>query len=651
MASSDYWFLYARRLKSGSDSMHAWIDDAEKIDQHLKNRQFFVGYSWSSADLAMFQFFKSIEIDISEPDLFPNIQRWYASLKDSMSKSLQNGMRNVEGPDISLLFDEKKLWFGLPGLIDGTSRRIVTRFLPDPSGFMHIGHCKAAMINYNYAKRHDGKFIVRVTDTNPSKDKMECATSILEDLSTLGILPTTASYTAGNHGLDNRIPKVSYTSDYFPKLLTLCEEFIKLGFAYCDATPIDEMRNQKLLMQESSYRSATTEENLAAWEEMKKGSVVGSTYIVRAKIDVTLDNGAMRDPAMYRVNHLEHIRTGRRYCVYPLHDFACPMVDIIEGVTHVIRSNEFHDKNEQYMWFVNHLKLLNQQSDHLQASSSTDQTSNDSSIQIIDFPKLNFASGRGDQGMPTIRGLLRRGLSLTALEDFITSQGASKNVNLVDLSKLWSMNRTILDPVCPRWTAIEIYRAATVYLSNYQGKNDLMENPCHKKNLLLGLKTIHTSSSIVIEWSDAKGTFCNEEVTLMDWGNCLFKSMCHSAKGKEFETSIDGELNLEGDFKKTKKKLTWLPSKLDLPTARLFYEKSPAPHGELTLTPRDVNFEDFTEHDSVTFVDCHVDEALVRLKKGDCIQFERKGLFICDKPYSIEDPLIHMIAIPDGSRK
>lgn len=220
---------------------------------------------------------------------------------------------------------------------------------------MHIGHAKAALLNDYFAhEKYKGTLLVRFDDTNPSKEKEEFQDSIIEDLALMGIKPD----------------KLSYTSDYFNELYEYCVQMIKDGNAYADDTDRETMAAERMKGIPSKRRDATVEENLARFEEMKRGTEEGMRWCIRAKISVDNPNKALRDPVIYRCNPTPHHRTGTTWKIYPTYDFCCPIVDSIEGVTHALRTIEYRDRNPQYQWMLDALKLRN--------------------VQIWDFSRMNF---------------------------------------------------------------------------------------------------------------------------------------------------------------------------------------------------------------------------------------------------------------------
>lgn len=420
-------------------------------------------------------------------------------------------------------------------LKNAKENEVVTRFPPEPSGYLHIGHVKAALLNYHYARIYKGKMILRFDDTNPSKEKNEFVDSIMEDLKTLKI----------------QHDQLTYTSDNFKKIEEIMERMLKEGKAYCDNTEVEEMRKQRMDGIESKCRGQTPEENLQLWEKMKKGEA--DKYCVRGKISMTIKNKCMRDPVFYRVNRTPHHRTGTQYLVYPTYDFACPIVDSIEGVTHCLRTNEYADRNEQYKWV-------------LKATGLRDVT-------IYDFSRLNFVNtclskrklqwfvdtkrveSWEDPRFPTLRGILRRGMRVETLIEFMLEQGPSKNTNLMEWDKIWAINKKIIDPIAPRFTAIAQDKIAKLVLVNGPAEVKMVSVPLNQQNANLGTKLIYRSSKLFIEHEDASTLKVDEKVTLMKWGN---------AKIIKIVTNPDGSLFLEGelmeddkDFKSTKK-INWI---------------------------------------------------------------------------------------------
>eukprot|EP00850_Spirogloea_muscicola_P005029 SM000022S07243 [mRNA] locus=s22:695485:699106:- [translate_table: standard] len=511
----------------------------------------------------------------------------------------------------------------LPGAAPGA---VVTRFPPEPSGYLHIGHAKAALLNQYFARKYGGSLIVRFDDTNPAKEKEEFVDEILADLATLGI----------------RADRVTYTSDYFPQLLELAERLIGEGKAYVDDTPLEKMREERMDGTESARRSQAVAENVGMWQEMKAGSTTGRMCCLRGKMDMTAPNKAMRDPVYYRCLLMPHHRVGDKYNVYPTYDFACPVVDSVEGVTHALRSSEYHDRNEQYYRVLKDLELRK--------------------VHVWDFSRLNFqytllskrklqwfvdngkVEGWDDPRFPTVQGLVRRGLTVEALTQFILSQGASKNLNLMEMDKLWTMNKKVIDPVCPRHTAVLVEGRVPFELVNGPEEPFVRIVPKHKKYEPAGMKATTFARRVWLEQTDAAAVAEGEEVTLMDWGNAFVRRVVRSEDGGAV-AALEGDLHIDGDVKKTKLKLTWLADVDELVPLTLVELDN------LITKKKLEDDEDFTtvlNPRTRTETAALGDGNMRNVKKGDILQLERKGYFICDAPYVRQTRPAVLIAIPDG---
>lgn len=289
----------------------------------------------------------------------------------------------------------------LPGAEIGKVR---LRFAPEPSGYLHIGHSKAALLNKYFAERYQGQIIVRFDDTNPAKESNEFVDNVLKDIDTLGI----------------KYETITYTSDCFPELMEMAEKLIREGKAYVDDTPREQMQKERMDGIESKCRNNSVEENMKLWKEMIAGSDRGLQCCVRGKLDMQDLNKSMRDPVYYRCNPIPHHRIGSKYKVYPTYDFACPYVDAKEGITHALRSSEYHDRNAQYYRIQEDMGMRK--------------------VNIYEFSRLNMVytllskrkllwfvqngkvDGWDDPRFPTVQGIVRRGLKIEALVQFIVEQ-------------------------------------------------------------------------------------------------------------------------------------------------------------------------------------------------------------------------------------
>jgi len=373
---------------------------------------------------------------------------------------------------------------------------------------------------------------------------------------------------------------------------------------------------------------------------MRAGTPEGLRWCLRAKISVDDQNKTLRDPVIYRCNIIPHHRTREKWKIYPTYDFACPIVDSLEGVTHALRTMEYRERNAQYFWMIEALGLR--------------------PVYIWDFSRLNFiytllskrklhwfvdnniVKGWDDPRFPTIRGIRRRGMTVEALKQFMLSQGPSQSLVSLEWDSIWAFNKKIIDPVAPRFWAI-LKENVPVTISGGPTGVEVKTLPLHKKNAEVGEKQTIYSSTILLEQEDAASFEDQEEITLMDWGNAFVRS---KVVGKDGEViSLAMELNLGGDFRKTKKKITWLARPTDS-------------HGLIDVTLLDYDYlitkKKLEEEDDVKdFVppvtefreEALADANVTTLKAGDIIQFERKGYYIFD---GRAEGKLEFIRIPDG---
>lgn len=492
--------------------------------------------------------------------------------------------------------------------------KVVTRFPPEPSGFLHIGHAKAAMLNDYFATSYDGKLIVRFDDTNTDKSTQGFEDAIVADLARLGITPDV----------------IEYTSDYFPRLLEMAEQFIREDKAYVDATPPDEMKEQRLKKEANTYRSQSVEENSRMWKEMVNGTEEGERCCLRAKIDMRHKNGTLRDPTMYRTKKIPHHRTGETYNVYPTYDFSCPLVDSWEGVTHALRSLEYKDREKQYQWFC---KAAGVRCAQIWEFSRLDFVRTVlSKRKLQKLVDMGAAMSWDDPRFPTIQGIRRRGMTIQGLRAFILSQGASRNNTTQEWDKIWTVNKRVIDPIAPRHVALDHKNAKVVTVMNVDA--EIRAVPKHKKNPDVGSKYVIYQSRILVEGEDAASFEVGEKVTFMDWGNMEIR-----ARGEN--GSLEAVyLPEDQDFKGTKK-VTWLADVNDLVPLKM------CRYGDILTKDRleeEDKFEDFINKDSETIEYLKGDINLRLMKKGDTIQLERRGYYICDETV----PPITLIEIPDG---
>ncbi|KAJ6453488.1 glutamate-tRNA ligase [Mycena vitilis] len=597
----------------------------DSLDDHLTYRTFLVGNEITTADWMLWGGMKG---NSRIPGLLknnnqPHLLRWFSHLESL--DCIQAALASLATAKASKARSNRTAAGFALGLVNAEDGKVVTRFPPEPSGYLHIGHAKAAMLNQYFAKMYNGRLIIRFDDTNPSKERTEFEDTILEDL----------------HLLDVHGDVVTHTSDHFQTLYDLAIKLIESGQAYTDDTEQVQMRLERGEGISSAHRNDSVEDNLKHFREMTAGTTEGLRWCLRAKISVDNPNKAMRDPVVYRCNVLPHHRTGDKWKVYPTYDFACPVVDSIEGVTHALRTNEYRDRNPQYHWMIDAVGLRK--------------------VNMWDFSRLNFiytllskrklhwfvdqglVRGWDDPRFPTVRGIRRRGLTVEALRQFMLAQGPSQAVVSLEWDSIWAMNKKIIDPVAPRHWAIVTEKMVPVTITGGPASPEVKALPKHKKNPDVGEKKTVYTSAILVEQEDAISFDDQEEITLMDWGNAIVRSKTTNAAGDI--TAIEMELHLDGDFRKTKKKITWLAQSTDAhpltPVVLLDYDYLIT---KKKLEEND-NVADFvtpvTEFREEALADANVSD----LKKDDIMQFERKGYFVFD---GLVNGNLEFIKIPDG---
>ncbi|KAA8497997.1 Bifunctional glutamate/proline--tRNA ligase [Porphyridium purpureum] len=607
------------------------------VNLHLVLRTFVLGEMFSVADVAIWAHFvqnpraaDALRLCLEERNPATRFfRRWwkYLTSLDVLKVAQQAAQSTVTGDwDEVMRLAKSAGSFDLdfPGLEPG---KVVTRFPPEPSGYLHIGHAKAALMNDFLARYYGGKLIIRFDDTNPMKEKLEYEQSILEDLGRLGVRPDV----------------MEYTSDYFETLLEFAKRFILEGKAYVDMTPVEQVREMRMKREESEFRSQSVEKNLELWDEMLSATETGQKCVLRAKIDMKNNNGAMRDPILYRfVLDPPHHRTGTKYKMYPSYDFSCPIVDSLEGVTHALRSAEYSDREEQYYWMA---KAAGLRVPHMWDFARLNfQYTVMSKRKLLWFVTQGYVEGWNDPRFPTVQGIRRRGLTVTALRAFILSQGASKASSLMEWDKIWAINKKVIDPIAPRHTAIDAANHVRAVVQNFGDAEEVVSAPKHKKNPDVGMKLVIRSKALILEKEDAASVKVGEIVTLMDWGNMRV----------EHVDEADGSLKLEflpdnADFKKTKK-FTWLsahrPNEL-VPVLLVKFDH--------LVTKAKIEEEDDIEKirnpNSRVETPALADVNVRGLQKGDIIQMERRGFFICDSvPFSdaAKERMITLFEIPDG---
>uniref|UniRef100_A0A8C6PTQ0 Bifunctional glutamate/proline--tRNA ligase n=1 Tax=Nothobranchius furzeri TaxID=105023 RepID=A0A8C6PTQ0_NOTFU len=636
----DHWLEFSARRLCDQPSLTAVLGE---LDKALSLRTFLVGHAITLADLSVWAALKDHSDWLSQGKSFPHVSRWFSFLTSQVPfSSVGNKYASKKAPVNKSSSNEKKQDVGkfveLPGAEMG---KVVVRFPPEASGYLHIGHAKAALLNQYYQVTFKGKLIMRFDDTNPEKEKEDFEKVILEDVSMLQIRPD----------------QFTYTSDHFPTIMKLAEKLLAEGKAYIDNTPPEQMKQEREQRIESKCRNNTVEQNMKMWAEMKAGTEYGQTCCMRAKMDMSSNNGCMRDPTLYRCKNTPHPRTRDTYKVYPTYDFACPIVDSLEGVTHALRTTEYHDRDDQFYWIIETLGLRKPYIWEYARLNLNNTVL--SKRKLTWFVDQGYVEGWDDPRFPTVRGVLRRGMTVEGLKQFIAAQGGSRSVVNMEWDKIWSFNKKlpvsclkVIDPVAPRYTALS--SSYVVPVSVPEASEEMKEVAKHPKNTEVGMKEVWYGPRVLVEGADAETFKEGEVVTFINWGNLIITKINKGADGKVM--SMEARLDLDNkDFKKTTK-ITWLAetdSAPLLPTICINYQ----PLISKAVITKDDDFKEYINKKSKLEEKMLGDPCLKNLKKGDIIQLQRRGFYICDQPFEPvspnsckESPCV-LIYIPDGHTK
>jgi len=366
--------------------------------------------------------------------------------------------------------------------------RVVTRFPPEPNGYLHIGHAKSICLNFGIAKDYDGKCHLRFDDTNPAKEDVEYVDSIKEDVKWLGA--------------DWR-EHLYYASDYFDRLYEFAVQLVRDGKAYVDSLSADEIREYRGTLtdpgKESPHRNRSVEENLEMFEGMKNGKFDDGEHVLRAKIDMASPNFILRDPTLYRIRKVQHHRTGGKWCIYPMYDFTHCLSDSVEGITHSVCTLEFENNRPLYDWVLDELNVYHPRQIEFARLNLTHTVL--SKRKLIELVEGGHVSGWNDPRMPTISGLRRRGYTPEAIRTFCERIGVAKRDSMVDMAFLEYCLREDLNKRAPRVMAV--LHPLKVVIENYpEGQTEEMEAVNNPEDATMGTRKVPFSKVLYIEQDD-----------------------------------------------------------------------------------------------------------------------------------------------------
>ncbi|MGN0316474.1 MAG: glutamine--tRNA ligase/YqeY domain fusion protein [Lachnospira sp.] len=519
---------------------------------------------------------------------------------------------------------------------EGHCSKVVTRFPPEPNGYLHIGHAKSILLNYGLAKQYGGQFNMRFDDTNPTKEKVEFVESIKKDVEWLG---------AKWHG------DVLFASDYFPQMYESAVKLIKKGKAYVDDLSAEEIRAYRGTLtepgKESPYRNRSVEENLALFEDMKNGKYEDGAKVLRAKIDMASPNINMRDPVIYRVAHMTHHRTGDEWCIYPMYDFAHPIEDAVEGITHSICTLEFEDHRPLYDWVVTELGYKD------------DPSENPKQIEFAKLYLTNVVTGKryikklvedgivdgwDDPRLVSIAALRRRGFTPESIKMFVELVGVTKAQGSVEYPMLEYCIREDLKLKAGRMMAV--LDPVKLVIDNYPDELvEYMDVPNNQENPELGSRKVPFTKELYIEREDFFEDppkkyfrmFPGNEVRLMNAYYVTCTGCVKDENGKVVEVHCTYDPATKGgNFteRKVKGTIHWVSATMGAKAEVRLYEN--IVDEEKGVYNEEDGSMNINPNSLTVLKDCYLEPELLKSIEGDKFQFVRNGYFCVDSKDSKE---------------
>jgi len=507
--------------------------------------------------------------------------------------------------------------------------RVHTRFPPEPNGYLHIGHAKSICLNFGLAEDYEGLFNLRFDDTNPTKEEEEYVESIIEDVRWLGA------------DWDDRL---YYASDYFDQLYEWAVQLIKDGKAYVDSLSAEEIREYRGSLtgpgQESPYRNRSVEENLDLFERMRAGEFENGAHVLRAKIDMASPNLNLRDPVMYRILHASHHRTGDKWCIYPMYDWAHGQSDSIEGITHSLCTLEFEDHRPLYDWYLDALGVYHpQQIEFARLNLSGTVLSKRKLLRLVE---AGYVTGWDDPRMPTLSGLRRRGYPPEAIRDFCERIGVAKTNSIIDFGLLEHCIRDYLNTHAPRVMAV--LRPLRLVIDDYpEGQVEELEAENNPEDPGAGSRKVPFSRVLYVERDDFREDPPKKWFRLAPGREVRLKHAyyvtCvdvvkdeHTGEVVELHCTYDPETRggWSQDGRKVRGTLHWVSAEHALEAEvrlydRLFTKDNPDDVEE------GLDFTSNLNPDSLEVLSsCRVEPGLINAASGDRFQFLRLGYFCVD---------------------
>ncbi len=510
-------------------------------------------------------------------------------------------------------------------LASGKHKSILTRFPPEPNGYLHIGHAKSICLNFGLAQKYGGKTNLRFDDTNPTKEDVEYVDSIKQDIKWLGF----------------EWAEERYASDYFQQLYDWAEELIKKGLAYVDDQTLEQIRENRGTVQRpgtpSPFRNRSVEENLLLFRQMRDGQYKEGEKVLRAKIDMAHPNMLFRDPIMYRISYTPHHRTGTKWCIYPMYDYAHGESDSIEGITHSICTLEFDVHRPLYDWFIENLGIFPSKQYEFARLNLTYTVM--SKRKLLELVKNNYVRGWDDPRMPTICGIRRRGYTPQSIKMFADKVGVAKRDNIIDLSLLEWCVREDLNARSNRYMAV--LDPVELELEGWEaGKTEWVEAPLNPAEPDGAKRRIPFTGKLLIERADFMENPPKKYFRLQPGGEVRLK-YGYIIKCKEVVKDANGVIQKiictfdptskpgAGEWRSVKGTIHWVSvehaKKLEVRLVeRLFTEQY------MDQIPDGADYKDFLNPHSMDIIEAYAEPALLEDNSGIAVQFERMGYFYKD---------------------
>ena len=525
-------------------------------------------------------------------------------------------------------------------LKSGKHKTIITRFPPEPNGYLHIGHAKSICLNFGLASEFGGRTHLRFDDTNPTKEEQEYVDSIIEDVKWLG-------WDWGEH--------LYYASDYFDQMYAWAVQLVGAGKAYVDDLSAEAIREYRGTLirpgKESPFRGRSVEENLDLFTRMKKGEFPDGSRVLRAKIDMASPNLNLRDPVMYRVLHATHHRTGDAWCIYPMYDWAHGLEDSIEGITHSICTLEFEDHRPLYDWFLDQLGIHHPQQIEF-ARLKLNHTIM-SKRKLLELVEGGFVRGWDDPRMPTLSGLRRRGYTPESIRDFADRIGVAKRDSLVDVALLEHCLREELNQRATRYMAV--LRPLKVVIDNYpEGRTENLEAVNNPENPAAGTRPVPFSRILFIEEDDFREVPPPKYYRLSPGSEVRLRYayfikctgvVKDPGTGRVVEVHCTYDPATKGgdspDGRKVKSTLHWVSAEHAVPAEVRLYDIL-FTEEDLNSVPEGKDYKSYLNPNSLeVLTSCRLEPALAGMKPGFRCQFERLGYFFVDPDSTGDTPVFN----------